>query len=671
MNRPLPTRLAVARNLAERGLHLFPVKRNGKAPAISAWQEKATTDEGMLSRWFGTGNPHNIGIATGKKLPDGRYLLVVDLDCKRGVDGEANLRALVGELAVTFTVGTPSGGKHLYFAASELVKSTAGVLAPGVDIRCRGGLVVGPGSTIDGRPYRVLHNTPLASAPAALIDVINATATAAKPVKLESSVELDTPAALAVAETYIEEAAPSIEGQGGNDRAYKTAAHLRDLGISEWMAATMMLGTWNKRCEPEWSPEELDTICRNAYAYGQNSPGSASAAAEFDVLRDADIARIGKPAIKSVRLHPIEQFAADALPRRRWVLGRLLMRNKLSVLVSPGGVGKSTLALAAAVSVATGRDLLDMTVYEPGHAIVVNNEDDEEEMLRRLAAVLQRFKVAWGEIEGRLTIYSGASSQRFLVARRVKGGQLRVAPDVEMLTRYCLEHRAAAVFVDPLVETHEADENDNVDINLVARLYRDIAMNGDTALMLVHHSRKPPQAASSGHAGNADSSRGASALPNASRITATLYGMDQADAKIYGVPEDKRFRFMRLDDGKLNFSLSDGKPSWFEKESVRIGNGDEVGVAVPIRLIERETNIEAMALKLVCALLAEGGGSVALHTASERLADDTVLELSQSTARRKLVALLKDGAYFDGWRIWVEGDGNQQKTIRGERDEGA
>jgi hypothetical protein len=55
----------------------------------------------------------------------------------------------------TYTLDTPSGGCHLYYAASAgRVRNSAGQLGPLIEIRGDGGYVIGAGSQLDERAYR-------------------------------------------------------------------------------------------------------------------------------------------------------------------------------------------------------------------------------------------------------------------------------------------------------------------------------------------------------------------------------------------------------------------------------------------------------------------------------------------------------------------------------------
>jgi bifunctional DNA primase/polymerase-like protein len=191
-----------ALDAATLGWHVFPLRPGIKRPARpdhdekhcngtdprcrnrhTRWEPRATTDPGRIRRAW-TATPFNIGIACGPSR-----LVVVDLDTPKpgdtpppqwkmlgvrdGADVLAMLCERAGELypTGTWTVRTPSGGTHLYFAAPLGVpdlrntQGAAGGLGWLVDTRAGGGYVVGAGSVVDGRPYTVTCDTPPAPLP--------------------------------------------------------------------------------------------------------------------------------------------------------------------------------------------------------------------------------------------------------------------------------------------------------------------------------------------------------------------------------------------------------------------------------------------------------------------------------------------------------------------------
>lgn len=272
---------------------------------------------------------------------------------------------------------------------------------------------------------------------------------------------------------------------------------------------------------------------------------------------------------------------AAMIPRRRWLVGSFAIRGQLTVLVAPPGAGKSTLGIALGVAVATGRgELVGETVHESTKAWIWNNEDDRPELRRRLAAVMQHWGVRPTDLRGQLALNSG-SERPLVVARAAKDGSVLRLPDIDAIVGIVKAEGIGLLVVDPFVETHEVDENDNAQVKAVAALWREVARRCDCAVVLVHHTGKPPAAAPDSWVGSLSASRGASSLAGVARIVRTLFSMSEKDAERLGLAPEDRHRWVRLDDAKANLALASAKARWFERLSVTIANGDEVGVLVP------------------------------------------------------------------------------------------
>lgn len=179
--------------LAAMGWPVFPLRaRTKRNPAIKDWENRATTDPDRIRRAWAT-DAFNIGLATG---PAG--LVVIDLDTVKdgetGPDGAAALTALAGQrggpLPTTFAVGTPSGGRHLYFTvpAGVRLRNTQSQICSRVDTRAGGGYVVAPGSITDQGGYELLDDTDPVDLPAWLVQAATATTPTAvsTPVRLRS-----------------------------------------------------------------------------------------------------------------------------------------------------------------------------------------------------------------------------------------------------------------------------------------------------------------------------------------------------------------------------------------------------------------------------------------------------------------------------------------------------
>jgi Bifunctional DNA primase/polymerase, N-terminal len=87
----------------------------------------------------------------------------------------AELAARAGQpVPVTFTVATPSGGRHLYFTAptGHRLRNTAGRLGWRIDTRAHGGYVVSPGSSTPTGTYAITEDRPLTPLPAWLTQAL-------------------------------------------------------------------------------------------------------------------------------------------------------------------------------------------------------------------------------------------------------------------------------------------------------------------------------------------------------------------------------------------------------------------------------------------------------------------------------------------------------------------
>jgi hypothetical protein len=151
-------------------------------------------------------------------------------------------------------------------------------------------------------------------------------------------------------------------------------------------------------------------------------------------------------------------------------------------------------------------------------------------------------------------------------------------------------NKIAVIILDPLVEFHEASENDNVQMRAVVGQVRRIAVEADCAAMLSTHTRKPPVASSDGFAGEMDAARGASAQLGVVRIGATIFSMSPKQAKEHRLAEGTtHLDYVRIDIAKNNLAPVLPEPIWFKREGVRVGGGFEqegesVGVLRPVTL---------------------------------------------------------------------------------------
>ena len=105
---------------------------------------RATTDPAFVRRWWARWPYAMIGLPTGQISG----IVVLDVDIKNGVNGLEELRKRGFDLGQTAVSRTPTGGYHFFYKAPKglAVKSSVGEIAPGVDVRGDGGMVILPPS---------------------------------------------------------------------------------------------------------------------------------------------------------------------------------------------------------------------------------------------------------------------------------------------------------------------------------------------------------------------------------------------------------------------------------------------------------------------------------------------------------------------------------------------
>ena len=271
------------------------------------------------------------------------------------------------------------------------------------------------------------------------------------------------------------------------------------------------------------------------------------------------------------------------IPPRAWLARGYMLRGSVTVLAGVGSAGKSSLCVAYAVALALGTRF---GRFEPADmpdggssgaprrkALLYNVEDDDDEQRRRLSAALRQFARGPSDIAG-WVLRCGPASIGTLLERDSYTGAVAFTDAWHALEDLLRQEKPDLVVLDPLVELHTAEENDNTALRTVIAHLRGIAQRHGCAVLLVHHTRKGAEA------GDMEGIRGAGSIVGAARIALTCAPMSRDEAESLGVPSDLRRRFFRVDNAKANYSPA-GEATWHELAEYELDNGDYVAAAVP------------------------------------------------------------------------------------------
>lgn len=278
-----------------------------------------------------------------------------------------------------------------------------------------------------------------------------------------------------------------------------------------------------------------------------------------------------------ISLTPFRWRDPASIPPRDILYGREIERGTSTVVVAPGGIGKTSFLAGTAMALASGRNLLGREVRGGPHRIALwNLEDPITEIERLLHAVAIHYSISADDIHDRLFVDSAMDGAGLNITRQTREGIAIAEPIIDALVDELVRRRIDVLVVDPFVSCHSAPENDNSAIDAIAKAWNRVASRARCAIVLVHHAKKL-----GGGEVTAESSRGAVSLPDAARLVLTLNQMTKEEAAKLGMEGLQHRRYFRVSPDKLNRAPPVEKADWYHLASVDLGNGDSVQCVEP------------------------------------------------------------------------------------------
>ena len=228
-----------------------------------------------------------------------------------------------------------------------------------------------------------------------------------------------------------------------------------------------------------------------------------------------------------------------------------MVAGTVGSIVSPGGVGKSMLALQLAAQIAGGPDLLGLGTLPTGPVAYLPAEDPPVALHHRLYALgvhlssMERQKVADG-----LLIEPLIGQCPNIMSSGWFDGLKKIA-----------ENRRLMV-LDTLRRFHIEEENASGPMSQLIGRMESIAAETGCSIIFLHHSSKG--AVSMGASDQQQASRGSSVLVDNIRWQSYLASMTPGEAEEWGIDDSQRGFFVRFGISKANYGapLSD---RWFRR----------------------------------------------------------------------------------------------------------
>lgn len=475
--------LETALNWARSGWPVFPCDEAG-IPSVRGWQHEATTDVAKIETWHAELPFDRVGVVPGLV-----GCFVIDVDVKKGKNGEASLETLCAECDFEDWAypqqQTRSGGRHLFLKGT--FRSSVGSLGEGLDTRggdADGGL--GFVYAYQEDPVGAPSDIPVASG---LLMARSASTRDRDDAPHEALVELDQPANIARAKAYLRDLKAPGEGER-NLSLFKTACTLKDLGLSLATVFDLLEDNPPATGNPPLCVEnedEFNATVRSAYRNGQLAPGREGVDAErlAAAAQGYNVGGAGTFAQERPSDRPGRQLARfwgglrDADPPA-WLLRSVLPAQSTVGLYGPGGSFKSFVALDLLCHVAAGRsDWADKSLHLDGPRPVVYVSGE--------GAVGPRLR-AWEAKHG----VSQALAENFLVCEAVDLGDVddRSALKAE-IDRLLAGRPPAVICFDTLARaTPGQEENSNRDMGAIVKVLDGFKDAYQCCVMAIHHTPK-------------------------------------------------------------------------------------------------------------------------------------------------------------------------------------
>ena len=351
-----------------------------------------------------------------------------------------------------------------------------------------------------------------------------------------------------------------------------------------------------KNCDPPLSRSEVETIAGSIW---RNELAQRKA-------NDEKYATPGNLQESALETAPVDDWDARPvvyldeanLARRDFVYSNCYIRQFVSMMVAEPGKGKSIKAICEAVAMASGKPLLGVETQRR-RVWIYNLEDPMQEMQRRLLAVMKHYGVSFSEIEGHLFMNSGRDDP--LKLGYMHRGDAKVSEMADRMLHVIQKRQIDAVILDPFVSAHDMPENDNGAVDAVVKALNIVADRGNCAIQLIHHTRK-----GNGNTPGVEDSRGASSLIGAVRHARRLAGMTKEEGASAGIDANQVWRYQREYASKDNLAPPNLENSWLHMVTVKLDNGDEVGVLEPWQWPDAFEDVPTWMIRICQEAIAQG-----------------------------------------------------------------
>ncbi|GAB0113342.1 AAA family ATPase [Acidisoma sp. C75] len=271
------------------------------------------------------------------------------------------------------------------------------------------------------------------------------------------------------------------------------------------------------------------------------------------------------PLSEKLVLLGLDDLVKDASQADNFIFSGLEI-GQVGLLLGAPGRGKSLYTIGAAVSVATGAEFAGVKPPKPFPVLVISPEDSRRYVSRRIIAAAVAKGADRSLLDQNLKVVKCDPPFRLFrkVSEHQGGGEISIIATKKgkNLLACIKETGARFVVIDPLIEVHNASENENGQMHGVMSELRALAIGGQCAILGVHHVAKLDGKVSLA------SSRGAGAITAAARY---VMAVNEPDAASAATLREQGIDAIQIDVCKANHGRTNSAPTLLRVRVVEMG----------------------------------------------------------------------------------------------------
>jgi len=195
--------------------------------------------------------------------------------------------------------------------------------------------------------------------------------------------------------------------------------------------------------------------------------------------------QISKAPVARLTCINVVMWDGQPVPERRWLVHNRIPSRNVTLLSGEGGVGKSLIMQQLAVATVLAKDWIG-AMPQPGPVIFVTAEDDEDELHFRLNKIVEHYGASFRQL-GDLHLLSLAGRDAAMGVAENRSGLVKPTALFDSLRASADHIRPAWIGIDTAADVFMVDERDRSQVRQCISLLRGLALDFDTAVVLLSH----------------------------------------------------------------------------------------------------------------------------------------------------------------------------------------